>query len=236
MDLHGWATTDRDGRIALRIEARDLPPIGVYDLHFRVRGDSSSTGAQLRVVPEGTKTIVVDIDGTLTTDDVELFEDIFVELMEPLLDDYVPEARVGAVGLTERRYYGQGYLLVYLTGRPYWLTEITRRWLETKDMAPGHLHLTDSNGESVPDEGGVGRFKAEYVEHLTDLGLDVTYAYGNAATDIYAYEKAGVPKSSTFIIGPNGGKRGTVDLGDNYIRHNQDIRDDGPAEQPFDWQ
>ena len=235
MDRLGRVQTDSDGRIALRIGERNLPPIGAYKLHFRVEGDNSITSAVLRVVPEDTKAIVVDIDGTLTTDDGELIQDVFVELFEPLLEDYVPQARGGARALTERRFLEQGYLVVYLTGRPYWLSDITRGWLDDKRMAPGHLHLTDSNEESVPDEEAVGAFKARYIEQLGNLGIEVVFAYGNAGTDIYAYDEAGVAKDSTFIVGPHAGDQGTADVGNQWVQHNRAIDHEEPVEQPFDW-
>ena len=37
--------------------------------------------------PKGTKVVVFDIDGTLTTDDMELFKDIIDDLYEPMYDD-----------------------------------------------------------------------------------------------------------------------------------------------------
>jgi len=179
---------------------------------------------------------VLDIDGTLTTSDTELFQDIFADLFVPLgTGDYVPVARAGAVDLTLRRGASQGYLLVYMTGRPYYLTDISRGWLADLAMAPGHLHLTDSNGEALPTEGGVGTYKAEYLAHLQSMGLLLDLAYGNATTDIYAYAQAAIDPAVTFIVGDNGGTDGTVAVGDDYALHLQTIAAEPPVIQPFDW-
>ncbi|MDF1563628.1 MAG: hypothetical protein P1V51_11330 [Deltaproteobacteria bacterium] len=233
--LIGETLTDSDGRIALSVPWNERPPVGAHRLHFRVKGDDSRTSSWLRVVPPGTKAMVADIDGTLTTSDLELFQDIFSEYFDQLgAGAYVPEARAGAIDLTLRRRVEQGYLLILVTGRPYYLTDITREWLETTGVAPAHLHVTDSNAEAVPSDTGVGAFKADYLNGLKAMGLDLVAAYGNATTDIYGFEQAGIDKASTFILGKHGGESGTVALGEDYLQHLQDIAAEPPATQPFD--
>ena len=44
-------------------------------------------------------------------------------------------------------------------------------------------------------------------------------AYGNATTDIYAYEQAQLPKERTFIIGTHRGERNTQALDGSYTGH-----------------
>ncbi|MFC1611977.1 hypothetical protein ACFL6C_13530 [Myxococcota bacterium] len=51
----------------------------------------------------------------------------------------------------------------------------------------------------------------------------------------HAYSVAGIPKGRTFILGENGGAHGTVDLGEDYAMHLEQISDDPPAGQPFVW-
>ena len=47
-------------------------------------------------------------------------------------------------------------------------------------------------------------------------------AYGTAGSDIQAYEDAGHPKDTTFIIGEEAGRSGTVAIPDNdYTQHIQ---------------
>ena len=70
--------------------------------------------------------------------------------------------------------------------------------------------------------------------YLTDLqlvGLDIDVAYGNATTDIFAYDEAGIDLAATFILGAHGGEKGTVHLGESFSKH---LGDDFAAiEQPF---
>jgi phosphatidate phosphatase PAH1 len=232
----GQARTDSDGRIALELAAGDLPPVGAYALHLRVMGDNTSARSVLRVLPPGTRLMIFDIDGTLTTDDLELVGDVMADLFGPILaGDYVPAARAGAVEITRLRRDTQGYVLVYLTGRPYLMTELSRGWLEELGFAPGSLHLCDDMADTLPSDDAVGDYKAGYLGELLSAGLVIEAAYGNASTDVYAYDRAGVPLERTFILGENGGAGGTADLGDDYLGHLPDARLEPAASQPFAW-
>ncbi|TXD37742.1 hypothetical protein FRC98_08630 [Lujinxingia vulgaris] len=232
----GEALTDSDGRSVLTLAPDALPPVGTYALVQRVMGDNTAARSYLRVFPQETRFIVFDIDATLTTSDSELFQDIFNDLFEPLLDgDFVPEARVGAVDITKVRNELHGYQLVYITGRPYWLTEQSRGWLDDQGVAHGHLRLTGSNAESLPNNTGVGAYKAAYLAFLQDLGFEIVMAYGNATTDIFAYAEAGIAPERTFILGQHGGEEGTVALGEDYVEHLEAVRGEAPTDQPFVW-
>jgi len=54
------------------------------------------------------------------------------------------------------------------------------------------------------------------LKSLQATGLTFIRAFGNALTDIRAYEGAGIPKAQTFIMGKHGGKGGTVRGGNGY--------------------
>ena len=112
-DCTGWVdlgdfTTDSDGQIRVAL-TRSLP-IGVYDLRFQVLGDGSTTSASLWVLPAGTQLVVTDIDGTLTSSDSELFEQI-------LDGSHIPAAYPDAAALTSA-HVARGFIPVYLTGEP----------------------------------------------------------------------------------------------------------------------
>jgi len=229
----GEAITDSDGRIALTVPLEMLPGIGRYAVYLRVMGDNSFTASTLRVLPAGTQLIVFDIDGTLTTDDLQIFQDVLSDFFAPILGgDYVPEAREAAGDIVSLR-YSQGFVIVYLTGRPYVLTDITRGWLAELGLPPGSVHVTNSNTEVLPTEGSVGTFKLDYLNSLKDAGFILNGAYGNASTDIYAYDGAGVPHDRTWIAGPKGGDGGTVAVGDGYADHLPEAAAEDDAEQPF---
>jgi hypothetical protein len=232
--LMGRATTDDDGRIGWSMGEAALPPIGQYDVALRVVGDDSVARSRLFVTPPGTHLMVFDIDGTLTTDDMELFQDLMAELFEPILGgDYVPEAREGGLELTQLRRFDQGRLLVYLTGRPYMLTDISRGWLADLGFPVGPLHVVDAVREIVPTNGLVGDYKADYLRSLQALGYEIDAAYGNAGTDIYAFAEAGVPLDRSFIAGPNGGEGGTVAVGEYWRAHLVEAAEEVLPEQTF---
>lgn len=231
----GERTTDGDGRVLMRLPPDKLPPIGVYDLYFRVLGDGSSASATLRILPKGTELVIFDIDGTLTQGNRELAQGIGDDLFDPLKSgDYVPKARAGAVRATVQRRREMAYQLVYLTARPYWLKERTREWLDTKGMAPGLLRMTRSTSQGLPTQDAVGRFKANFLSRLDSQGFDLVAAYGNSDTDIWAYDRAEVPKERTFVPGEHGGSEETVDIGEDFLDHVNWLREEGrPADQPF---
>jgi hypothetical protein len=201
----GSALTDRDGRARIRLTAGTVP--GIYALRMVVRGDATQAAGYLFVPPAGARLTVFDIDGTLTTSDLELVKDVIADLFEPILrGTYTPVPHPYARELVEER-VRLGSLPVFLTGRPYWLNRSSRDWLAGQRMPLGVLRTTDRNSDALP--AGVAAYKAAFLRSLRAQGFSVQAAYGNASTDITAYEAAGLPKSDTFIIGHNGGKSGT---------------------------
>ena len=229
----GIEVTDSDGRIAFEIPTADLPAPGVYSIYLRVLGDNSSARSSLGVYPPQTRLVVFDIDGTLTTKDAEIFQDAIADFFEPIYSgDVVPESREGAVEITALRAQ-QNYPLVYLTGRPYVLTRITREWLETQNYPHGTVHTTNSNSEVIPSEDNVGVFKRDYLLDLLDRDFILEMGYGNATTDIFAYGEANIPTSRTYIAGEHGGEGMTQVVGDDYLQHLPEAQMDPDAVQPF---
>lgn len=203
----GSALTNSDGRARLSLRAPLAP--GVYGLRLVVRGDASTTAARLFVAATTTPLVVFDIDGTLTTDDEELFKDLLADLFSPILrGDYVPKAYPYSKELVDER-SRLGALPVFLTGRPYVLTQRSRDWLAALGFQRGVLHTTDSNSEILPTNSSVGSYKLAYLRRLQGQGYSLQAAYGNATTDIYAYANAGVAPSRTWIIGKHAGEGGT---------------------------
>jgi phosphatidate phosphatase PAH1 len=227
----GEMTTDSDGRIAFTVS--DELPVGVYDVRLEVLGDATVAPGRIWILPEGTHIAVSDIDGTLTTSDEELVEDVFTDLFEPIFSgDDVPSAWPGGARLTHA--LGErAWVVVYLTGRPYWLTGKTRDWLAAGGFALGALHTTDSNAEAIPVESGVGAFKLAYLQSLIAQGFVVDQAYGNATTDIYAYAGAGIALDRTWIIGPHAGEGGTNAVDGSWQPRADEILAGPEVAQPF---
>lgn len=231
-DCAGWRSlgeplTDSDGRIAVPVPADVTTTPGVYEARFQVLGDRSTTRAYVWLLPRGTHIALTDIDGTMTESDSELFQQI-------LDGSHVPVAYPGAVALTTA-HAGRGHVVMYLTGRPYYLTQKSRDWLANLAFAPGPLHGTDSNGEALPTEAGVGDFKKHFVMSLVAAGYQIDVAYGNASTDIYAYLGAGVPADRVWIIGANAGDQGTHAVTGGWTARVSEVTAGPMVVQPFDW-
>jgi hypothetical protein len=227
----GERVTDSDGRIAYPLAAGDIPEIGEYGIYFRVMGDNSASFATLRVYPRNTRFIVFDIDATLTTSDSALVGQVVSEILD---NNVTPEARAGAMEATVLRHRDHAYELIYLTGRPYLLTSMTRQWLDDLGFPRGTVRLTDSVASAWPSEGEVGQYKTEFLRTaVLDQGFILHAAYGNATTDIYAYEQANIDKQRTYILGEHGGELLTVALGEDYLDHIEAVRNEPAAEQPF---
>jgi phosphatidate phosphatase PAH1 len=202
----GNYVTDTDGKIAVPLGAR---PVGDYVVRFVVEGDLSSTTGYLSVVDPGRDAVLFDIDGTLTINDFEAYAD-YVGVKTATAYYYAPEV-VNA-------YRQKGYQVIYLTARPYWVTKDGREWLNIKNIGPFHYHSNPYGDGPIPPN--TQQFKTDYVRYLRDkVGLNIVRAYGNATTDIAAYADGGIPKSNTYIIGPNAGASGTQPIHGEYGAH-----------------
>ncbi|MBT9554686.1 MAG: hypothetical protein IV100_01600 [Myxococcales bacterium] len=225
--------TDTDGRTHFALDTNTLGGPGIYHLRQHVVGDGTFTEHTLRVLPAGTQLVVFDIDGTLTTSDEELFKDVIADFFEPLFGGtYVPTEYPSAVALTQA-WAAKGYVLAYVTGRPYWLTGLTRGWLASLGFADAALRLTDSNGEALPTSSGVAAYKTAHLASLQALGYVLVTAYGNAVTDIEAYANVGIPLDRTFIIGDHAGEGATMPLSGGYGEHLSWVAAQQNADQPF---
>ena len=232
-DALGTAVTDDDGRTAFAVPTDRVPGPGAYNVTQVVRGDASMVHSRLTIAPAGTHLVVFDVDGTLTRGDGELVDEMKNEYLDELYaGKRPPEAYPDAAALTNA-WAAKGYLVVYITGRPYWLAALTRVWLDAQGCAPGHLHTTDRTRDARPTEGGVGEFKLEYLRQLIDAGYALDYVYGNAESDIFAYANAGIAPERTHIIGEHGGKGGTRALSGGYTEHLAWVAEQPEAVQPF---
>jgi len=210
----GTGQTDDDGRARIGLSTPPRP--GEYAVHVVVVGDGSSTRASLWVLEPGTPIVVFDIDGTLTQSDAEVSQDVLHAQYEKIYDgEYIPKIYPDGSALAEV-WANKGVLPVYLSGRPYWLSQYSRDWLGSEGFPRGPVHVTDRHRDVVPKIDGVGRFKAESLRRLQGLGLAIEAAYGNAATDVWAYGEVGIPRERTFIIGPHAGDEGTQPVRDAW--------------------
>jgi hypothetical protein len=170
-----------------------------------LEADESCAAHYSYLMPAGSKVIVVDIDGTLTTADSEL-------IMEVADENYVPKMMTAANTMAQA-WAAKGYPIVYLTARPHVFDVETRAWLDMLEFPKGPL-ITELGGETAD------AYKTIWLQRMiADFGWTIFAAYGNAATDITAYANVAVPGDHTFIIGGLGGG-GTVAIpGNDYTDH-----------------
>jgi len=202
----GRFKTNSDGKINVAVPSL---PEGQYQVKMVVRGDLSEATAYVTVIKSGAKAVIFDIDETLTASDLEQILDYTgIE---------VADARGGASDLVNH-YISQGYHPIFVTGRSYWYAKGSRSWLANHlDVPDFTLRTTMSNETGLFN---VADYKAEALLKFKAQGIEIIRAYGNATTDIEAYEAAGIPKAETYIVGKNAGANGTQAIADgNYWDH-----------------
>lgn len=205
----GETTTDEEGKAVLAVKTPATPG------SVRVRWWYQEQGveATIHVVEPGQKALVFDIDGTLTLSDAENWKDYGRRLLRnPSAPG--PRLRPHAVDAVSRA--AKDSLVVYLTGRPPWLGRPTREWLAFHHFPGGVVLWMPSTRDILPTRSHIGEAKLEQLKALEMTGLRIVRAYGNATTDIRAYEGAGIPKGQTIIMGKHGGEAGTVAGGEGF--------------------
>jgi hypothetical protein len=205
----GETRTDRKGRAVLAAKAPGRP--GPVKVRWWFR--DQPVEAVLWVVAEGQAITVFDIDGTLTPADRENLKDYARRLLRRAKAEG-PRLRPNALLAANRA--AKDSLPVFLTGRPPFLGRPTRDWLAVHGFPAGMVFLMPESRDAWPTESRVGQAKLERLRELQGKGLRIVRVFGNATTDISAYEGAGVPKAQTFILGEHGGERGTVALGEGF--------------------
>ena len=184
----GTARTDDEGYFALPLSGAARLAIGVRDLFVSVVGDRTGARFLGYVAPEGTRLILSDVDGTLTSSENAFFETILLGTE--------PDARPGAA----RAYSAatlRNYQLVYMTARGSQYTSETRTWLAHQSFPRGPLRLAASfitlpGGDTVD-------YKTRTAQALADAGLELAAGVGNRASDITAYSNAGIAADRIFI-------------------------------------
>ena len=179
----------------------DLPATGFVapndePVYAMLEADGSCAVHYNHLMPGGSKFVVVDIDGTLTSADSELY-------MQTADPTYVP-MMMGAADKMTQAWAAKGYPIIYLTARPDVYRVETRGWLAQLGFPIGPL-ITAEAVEAADV------YKTIWLQRMmVEFGWVPVAAYGNADTDITAYGNVNIPLADTFIVGPEGGMGGTV--------------------------
>lgn len=167
-----------------------------------------------------THAVVTDIDETLTTSNDEWV----AQLMDP---EHDPAMRPDADTLM-RSYADLGYAILYVTARGEEMTlsdgrsarEATEDWLVAHDfpMADGALFLSP---DTLMDEDETIAYKQGVLEDHAAEGWALDWAYGNAETDIIAFQNGGMADDTIFLVGELAGTMGVqaIDDASAYTAH-----------------
>lgn len=207
----GRTTTDAFG--AFRFELTGAFDDVTRPAYSILEGDGSCSAHYAFLLAPSTQVIITDIDGTLTLSDDELFKQIDDEAYTPVEN--------GSASILMNTWADKGYQVVYLTARPHAFRTETRGWLGDLDYPLGPVITANELvfGDSAR------QYKRAWVNRVVNqLGWQVVAAYGNATSDIDAYEDAGIPKNVTFIVGENAGVAETIGIENNdYGAHITDF-------------
>lgn len=179
------ARTDLDGVAATRVVA-SAP--GVYPISGRLDGRPSAPAAtgRLWVLDPSRPVAVVDIDGTISD---------------------LPDWQVPFVGHKAKTFAGapalmhdlaRRYQLIYLTARDDAFDQKSRAFLRLHGFPDGPVIYNDLGLRTKEERdqlksGNHGPFKLGQLNALRALGVAVALGIGNAETDAFAYERAGLP-------------------------------------------
>jgi hypothetical protein len=184
----GTARTDDEGHFALGLSGPSRLPVGMRDLFVSVVGDRSGVGFLGYVAPAGTRLVVSDVDGTLTSSENAFLETIVLGIE--------PDARAGAAHAFADA-AARGRQMVYVTTRGNQFTTATRDWLDHKGFPRGPVRLAESF-VTLPGSDTV-EVKTRTIAALTAAGLSLSAGVGNRATDVAAYANSELAADRIFI-------------------------------------
>jgi hypothetical protein len=198
----GRTQTDANGNYDIPTTLGPDPGTPVYAL---LEADGSCAEHYDYLLKPGSKVVVADIDGTLTTSNDELFKEISD-------DTYVPAMMTDANVLMQT-WASKKYTVIYLTARAHLFRAETRQWLEGLSFPIGTV--ITSNATLASDDATIAYKSAWLSRMVKTFGWDIVAAYGNEDTDIKAYQSVNIPDADIFIVGPSGGDLGSTAIPNN---------------------
>lgn len=199
-DLGGGSSfqtrTDRDGVSHAGVRAASA---GTYPTKVRLTGKGAVADGRLFVLETTKPVVVIDIDETLSH-----LSSWRVPFWGADADTYP-----GAPALVND--LARTYTVVYLTARDDVFDEITRIFLARHGFPDGPVLYNDLGFTSWDeltqlDSKRHGDFKLAVIQAMQQRGVNVVFGIGNAETDAFAYENAGLPsfiQTSEVATGPS---------------------------------
>ncbi|MBN2799174.1 MAG: hypothetical protein JXX28_08495 [Deltaproteobacteria bacterium] len=157
--------------------------------------------------------VFTDIDETLTTSDGEWM----AQLGDPTHD---PEERDQAAEMMQA-YADLGYTVFYVTARGEDLAlqdgrtarEATMDWLVAHSFPVTEEQVFLASGYGASGDAAVA-YKSAVLDEKAAAGWALDYAYGNADSDILAFQASGVADEDIFLVGELAGTMGVQPITD----------------------
>jgi hypothetical protein len=179
----GVHRTDDDGRFSLSLTGTARLPTGMRDLYIASLGDGSGAYFIGYVAPRGTKIVVTDVDGTISSSENSVIKQVASRDHEVGTRPNAPKALAQLP-----------YPIVYTTARGDVLIPITRAWLDRHGFPRGLLRLSKGLF-AKPGSSAVAYKKAT----LKSLTIPIAAGIGNRKSDITAYSSIGLTGNQIFI-------------------------------------
>eukprot|EP00164_Ancoracysta_twista_P002859 GFYU01003806.1.p1 GENE.GFYU01003806.1~~GFYU01003806.1.p1 ORF type:complete len:275 (-),score=75.73 GFYU01003806.1:385-1209(-) len=170
----GKATTDNNGVAELELPTQMSP--GRYPLRLVAVGDNTVCEVAVLVVEKATDMIVFDIDGTLTTSNMEELKQILDKILRG--KTYDPKVYDGAVDVVNA-YAEKGYSVAYVTARCGILRQMSLDWLVEHGFPVGLTVFSKSWTESTSAKD----YKEARFTTFVSAGASIDAGYGDADTD-----------------------------------------------------
>lgn len=164
--------------------------------------------------------VFTDIDETLTTSDQEWLDQIADPTHDPAMR---PDADLLMRGYAER-----GYTVFYVTARGEDVAlsdgrsarQATSDWLDAHGFPWSEDAVFLAEGIGVYGDAAV-EYKSGVILGLAEEGWQPAWAYGNAESDILAFQAAGIPDDHIFLVGALAGTMGVEPILDDdaYSAH-----------------
>lgn len=175
---------------------KDLP-VGRHRVVLFLRANNDYTDLYIEVIPKNAQIVLSDIDGTLTA---------FEEAAAGEFLGLPISTHEGAPEMMQA-FYERGYTIFYLTARPVFFMEKTRKWLAGKGFPPGVIHTTDKIQGAIGD--AAAKYKMNEMAMIkNNLGIVPTYAFGNKPSDVKAFADSGIPKANSWFYKIKGDETG----------------------------
>lgn len=186
----GEGVTDKKGNYEVAVADGEEFDRGDHRILSVLKADGTCVEHGVFVYEKGFETILTDIDATLTTLDSEMMHQMFTDL------EYIP-AMLDKADDMANLWNDKGYLMLYLSARPYDYLSWTRIWLREEGFPFGPAQT--ASGFVHGDVAAT--YKEAFARRIMeDLEWEIRYAYGNAFSDVDGYVNAGIPKADCFMV------------------------------------